>query len=178
MIVQPESIDDWVSFNIGRPSMFTDEDCLMWQKFFTYIETCPYEIVINGAYDICREIAFSMKRYGGGGYKFMFMTKDQETCDIVERECLATIGRVPERGYVFNGKFSWMPVDTCNLLVAQGKGEIMTYEEWCKNRPLEKSKSKDELGLNGLLSTASSTTVNHPSLSKKETIQNFFKKFI
>ena len=59
-------------YDIGRPSFYDEEDCLVWQKVFTYIEETNIRIQVNGIYDGMRHYAFNNGRYGGSGFSFCF----------------------------------------------------------------------------------------------------------
>lgn len=58
--------------DIGRPSFYNDDDCVFWQKIFSYIEETSIKIQVNGMYHSMRNYAFTNGRYLGGGYKFYF----------------------------------------------------------------------------------------------------------
>ena len=64
--------------DIGRPSFFSDEDCLVWRKFFEYVESTEIEIATSGIYHNMRDIAFNNGRYGGGGFQFCFWFNSKE----------------------------------------------------------------------------------------------------
>lgn len=77
MIVSGSPEMRW-QYDTGRPSFFNDQDLQRWRTIFEWIESCPHNIGVNGAYSAVRDLCFRGQCYGGGGFRFVFWFDNRE----------------------------------------------------------------------------------------------------
>lgn len=92
MILNTEVPDDVIEVDIGRPSMFSDEDCDMWSKFHDWVISTSIGIWISGAFWTVKNFADDRKHYAGSGYKYCFWFSTQSDADLFKSELKRIVG--------------------------------------------------------------------------------------
>lgn len=64
--------DKNIVHDLGRPSYFDDQDFIIWEKIYNFIETTDIPIAVSSIYELMRDYCRDKNLYGGGGFQFCF----------------------------------------------------------------------------------------------------------
>lgn len=78
--------DDEIVLDLGRPSLFEDEDFLKWGELHSWIKLHVDNIRVCQAFHFVDDCISTKQKYGGGGFKYEFVVENAETyCNFIKK---------------------------------------------------------------------------------------------